>query len=376
MHADQGKVTSEKGVYCSHRRLARGEVPHSSGGFRGLCPLKENTIMQPYSEPASLRAGGGVWHTLYSGAPLRRYLNTRYDPHLFADATTGTLGDETCGRLKYYRFANRSDKPSGALLILLPGWLGTVDSGYLRMALTRVRTANTELVLLMPRDHNDTYHLNTERFSPAYLDDLLHAISELQSLTQCRQTMLAGFSLGGNFAIRLASQLGKDISAVLAICPMIRPAESTPLMDTKSRLLRLYFLTKWHRSALHKHRCFPDVYPYPQDLLATKSIMALTEIFVRETGRYRSTADYFEAYTITSQLLKKVAASVSIAHSSNDPIIPQQHIQSLAEHAQVSIQAGGGHCGFLYGLGPQSWCADLLVEFAEDHACGRNFKVS
>ena len=330
--------------------------------------------IEPYKEPSCLSSDKGVFHTIYSGAPIRRYLNKRYEPDLLANATREILGNDKVGRLICYRFGQK-DRSSDCQMVLLPGWLGTIDSGYLRMAIATAYKANSDLYVLMPRDHDNTHHLNEETFSPLYIGDLLFAIKELRKKHSAKKTLICGYSLGGNMAIRLAAEMQEDVDAVLAICPMIKPAESTVLMDSVSHLIRTYFLQKWRNNLVLKHRCHPQLYPYPRIELSISSVMELSDFYVAKLNQFASLDEYFAGYSIAPELLERASAPIYIAHANNDPVIPASHVLELGDVAQVSVQEGGGHCGFLYNFGPRSWAADLLTEFGNSYASGKPFAL-
>ena len=53
------------------------------------------------------------------------------------------------------------------------------------------------------RDHGDTHHLNPGLFHSCRLEEVVHALADLQDRLQARRWCLAGFSLGGNFSLRV-----------------------------------------------------------------------------------------------------------------------------------------------------------------------------
>ena len=68
-----------------------------------------------------------------------------------------------------------------------------------------------------------------------------------------------GFSLGGNFALRVARALQIP---TLAICPAIDPEATMRAIDAGWTGYRWYFIRKWHRALKAKQQAFPDRYDF------------------------------------------------------------------------------------------------------------------
>ena len=76
---------------------------------------------------------------------------------------------------------------------------------------------------------------------------------------------LAGFSMGGNFALRIARKCAEspieNLSHIVSVSPVLDPEKSTYAIDDVP-LLRRYFRKKWLRSLQKKQACFPDLYDF------------------------------------------------------------------------------------------------------------------
>ena len=71
---------------------------------------------------------------------------------------------------------------------------------------------------------------------------------------------LGGFSLGGNFSLRVAIRApdaGIDLRKVVAVCPVLEPANTMEALELGWFGFRQYFVRKWKRSLLAKEACFP-----------------------------------------------------------------------------------------------------------------------
>src|ERR1700704_7004508 len=102
----------------------------------------------------------------------------------------------------------RSSPPhgSGPPVVLLHGWEGSADSLYVLSLAQQLFAQRFEVMRLNLRDHGDTHHLNRELFHSCRLPEVVGAISSLQRLFPDKPLHLVGFSLGGNFMLRVAAQ--------------------------------------------------------------------------------------------------------------------------------------------------------------------------
>jgi len=132
--------------------------------------------------------------------------------------------------------------------VLLHGWEGSVNSSYILANWARLYQAGFDVFRLNFRDHGDTHHLNPGIFHSCRLDEVINALRDLQDRLQAGPWFLAGYSLGGNFSLRVAlnaEQAGLNLAQVVAICPVINPANAMSAMEQGLRFYEWYFERKW-----------------------------------------------------------------------------------------------------------------------------------
>ena len=95
---------------------------------------------------------------------------------------------------------------------MLHGWEGSVDSSYMRMTAARLLEAGFDVVRLNFRDHGQTHHLNEGLFHSNLLDEVVHAAGDVAQRFPAQRMVVAGYSLGGNFALRLALRAPAAVS--------------------------------------------------------------------------------------------------------------------------------------------------------------------
>lgn len=245
------------------------------------------------------------------------------------------------------------------LVVALHGWHGSADSLYLLSTGTRLFEAGFDIARLHLRDHGRTHGLNPELFHSCRLDETVAAVGVLREMFPDRPFALLGFSLGGNFALRVAREaprVGIDVDRVLAVCPVLEPKATMLALDQGWFGYRFHFMRRWRQSLRLKERHFPERY----DFSATRSlgtIEAMTDWFVRRYTDFPSCEDYLLGYTITGDRLAALEVPSTLLTALDDPVIPADGLERLARPAalEVAVTRYGGHCGFVRDWGLGSW---------------------
>jgi len=135
---------------------------------------------------------------------------------------------------------------------------------------------------------------------------------------------LAGFSLGGNFALRIAGKEKADpirnLKSIVSISPVLDPDKATDRIDENPFLLS-YFIRKWKKSLHHKQHLFPEYYRF-NEILMQKTIRRMTEMLIDRYSDYPDTKTYFKGYGIFGNDLKDTRVPTTIITATDDPVIP------------------------------------------------------
>ena len=223
----------------------------------------------------------------------------------------------------FYTPSKSPQSGSTPLAILIHGWEGSHQSLYLLSAANTLYNLGYSVVRLNLRDHGSSHHLNPDLFHSNRLDEVVQAVQTIQSKHQPSKTLLCGFSLGGNFALRvtnLADTHNISLDHTIAFCPALDPADVLIKLETSWSLYIKYFMLKWKRSIRKKQSIFPDLYDLEDDL-QTDSMRELTEKLVKFYGEYETINDYFDGYNICHDRLNNIATKTTIIMSQDDPIL-------------------------------------------------------
>jgi hypothetical protein len=247
----------------------------------------------------------------------------------------------------------------GRPVVLLHGWEGSADSLYVLSLAQRLYACGFEVLRLNLRDHGETHHLNRDLFHSCRLPEVIGAVRALQQRFGGAALALVGFSLGGNFMLRVAAQAGTaslNIARAIAVSPVLEPSDTLVALQNGIPGYERYFVRKWLRSLRKKQAAWPDSYDFRQ-LARSRDLKEMTAQLVREHTDFGSLDHYLSGYSITGAGLAQLQVPASILTALDDPIIPAAGLTRLARPPSLSITLTryGGHCGFFEGLSGSPW---------------------
>ncbi|HEX8779307.1 MAG TPA: alpha/beta fold hydrolase, partial [Rhodanobacter sp.] len=216
------------------------------------------------------------------------------------------------------------------------------------------------------RDHGDSHGLNEGLFHSCRLDEVVHALGEIAQRWPARPLALAGFSLGGNFALRAAlhtPRVGIPLSYALAVCPIIDPTEGLfSLEESAPWFYQAYFMHKWRHSLLAKQKAFPQ-HRYFEMSELKQDLRGLTESLVRRHTDFNSLQQYLDGYSVAGDALMAMQIPATILTARDDPVIPVGAFEQLRlpPNVELDIAEHGGHCGFIRGRSMTSFTDDYIA---------------
>jgi predicted alpha/beta-fold hydrolase len=260
-----------------------------------------------------------------------------------------------------------SSEPNAAtrpLVVLLHGWEGSAESLYLLSLSGFLFDRGYDVFRLNFRDHGPTHHLNRDIFHSCRIDEVVGAVRAIQEKFAPSSLSVAGFSLGGNFALRVAVRApaaGIRLNKAIGICPVLSPKRTLDALEAGWFVYEQYFVRKWKSSLRLKQRCFPEHFDF-REILRLKNLNDMTDVLVREHSEYPDLPTYLDGYSIIGDRLANLKVESHIVLAADDPIIPVGDAAKLAKSPflHVDIVPHGGHCGFVDSLTRESW-ADRTV---------------
>jgi predicted alpha/beta-fold hydrolase len=254
---------------------------------------------------------------------------------------------------------------SRGLILLLHGWEGGSDSSYMMTTGGFFYRKGYDIFRLNFRDHGNSHHLNEGLFNSSLIEETHRAVQNIADTIGNMPFSIVGFSLGGNFAMRMALRHGshpiRNLRHVFAISPVLDPRKATDAMDRGLFVYRSYFVKKWKRSLRKKQSLFPHRYDF-DDLMKCETLMEITDRILPRYSSYPTAEEYFRTYTLTGRRFSELSVPLLVLTAADDPIIPVEDFRELEGNHQLRVQVErhGGHCGFLQNYRLQAWFQDLI----------------
>ncbi len=261
-----------------------------------------------------------------------------------------------------------SSHPEGSrgLVVLFHGWEGSSRSNYIVGAGGMLFNCGFDVFRLNFRDHGDTHHLNKGIFHSCRLDEVVHALQDIQQRTGATGWALSGYSLGGNFALRVAIKApmaGLSLARVVAVCPVVSPSNALKAMEEGPRGYESYFVRKWAKSLKLKQALFPGEYEY-EEWNALGGLRERTGYLATRNYEFDTLDDYFDGYSIAGERLKAVTMPTTILTSEDDMVVPVSDFSDLPDNENIELLVThyGGHCAFLKNWKMESMADDVIIE--------------
>ncbi|MFK8032227.1 MAG: YheT family hydrolase [Gammaproteobacteria bacterium] len=273
--------------------------------------------------------------------------------------------------VKLSGFHTPANSGAAPMVVLIHGWEGSAASQYILSCAANLWQAGYGIFRLQLRDHGDSHHLNPEVFHSCRLEETAEAVRQIALRYNPPQLFLGGFSLGGNFSLRIAArapQINLKLDGICAVSPVIDPAPTLTHMEKGPAIYREYFLKKWRRSLRKKHAAFPDSIDISV-LKTHRGLIELTRVLVETVGGFDSVEAYFDGYSVRDDRLAPLTSPTVILSAIDDPIVPDGPLVELPPHPHIRVErrAYGGHCGFLNNLHTESYADHFMLDWFNRH---------
>jgi uncharacterized protein len=262
-------------------------------------------------------------------------------------------------------FHSSPARSSGRPVVLLHGWEGSADSRSVLSLGAALYRQDFSVLRLNLRDHGGTHHLNREIFHCCRLSDVNGALRAIASEFPRSSLYLAGFSLGGNFLLRAASEPGlpRSVRGAAAISPVLHPARTLRALEQGLPIYRRFLAWRWARSLRRKQHAWPGVHDFGA-ALRTRDLRTMTAALVRDHTTFSSVEEYLHGYALTDERLWRLGVPCALLHAEDDPLIPSAQFEelSLPTHLHVRRTPYGGHCGFIEHAGAITLAERFVLE--------------
>ena len=229
------------------------------------------------------------------------------------------------------------------------------------------------VVRLNQRNCGNTEHLSEGLFHSGLTTDAAHVLHELAHVDGLQTLAVAGYSLGGNLALKLAGEYGPnapgELVAVAAVSPIIEISQCTRALERKENWLYEWnFVRDLKRRMRRKEQCRPGRFDLTR-LNAIKSVREFDEVYTAPYFGFRDAEDYYRRAS-AMRVIDRIMVPALVITAEDDPFVPSQpfHDQKVTTnpHIHLRISAHGGHCGFVAARSANDdgyWAEAEIVDF-------------
>lgn len=265
-----------------------------------------------------------------------------------------------CGQGVKLSAAHAHHPQAQSAVVLIHGWEGCQDSTYLHALACVLYADGHSVVRLNLRDHGGSHALNEQPFHSARIDEVIGACRAVEALEPGLRLICIGFSLGGNFALRVGLHgpaQGLTPALSIGISPAIDPRATVEAID-RNPVYRRYFLRRWRADLVAKMQAWPGRYDGFAALARLDRFLPATYAFARDFTEYEGGDDYLAAYTLSAPQLMAAPSPLAIITARDDPMIPFSSFAGLRSGDSMRAlitPAYGGHCGFIDNWHMHCW---------------------
>ena len=260
-------------------------------------------------------------------------------------------------------------------ILALHGLEGSSTAHYMRGVADKALRAGFNAVLLNQRNCGGTEHLGPGLYHSGLVDDAAFVIRELARTDRLQDVVAAGYSLGGNLALRLAGTESPrtlpQLKGVCAISPVMELERCVQALERPSNVVYQWnFVRNLKKRIRRKNACFPGRFDLAR-LRTIRSVRQFDAAYTAPSFGFESAEDYYHR-AAALRVIDKIEIPALIITSADDPFVPAESFRhpSVAanRHVTVVITEHGGHCGFLSDAGTAGddgyWAETRIVEFA------------
>jgi predicted alpha/beta-fold hydrolase len=315
---------------------------------------------------------GGHRQTLWAWARRRRFPSLPEPDARYFDVDSDARVLAHC-----HWQAERQDHPA---FILLHGLEGSSMAHYMAGIADKAWRAGWNVVRLNQRNCGGTEHLSRGLYHSGLTGDPLHVLREIIAIDRVRAVVVAGYSLGGNLALKMAGDLAEhtppELKAVCAVSPTMDLARCVDALERRQNIAYQFnFVRNLKRRMRRKARAFPDLFDVSR-LGRVWTVRQFDEQFTAPHHGFRDAADYYHRASAL-RVVDRIVVPTLIVTAADDPFVPPEPFTDPAIRHNRAITSlitpSGGHCAYLAvpaGEFDGYWVEQEIVRFGTHHAAG------
>lgn len=267
----------------------------------------------------------------------------------------------------------QADPPGAATLLCLHGLEGSSSAHYMCGLADKAYAAGFNVVLLNQRNCGGTEALAASLYHSGLTSDPRAVIEELRTLDRLPAIAVAGYSLGGNLALKLAGEYGdgapSELLGVAAVSPIIEIGDCVRALERPANVLYEWnFVWNLRARIRRKDRAWPGKYAI-ENLSRVRSVRSFDDVFTAPHFGFKDADDYYHRAS-AMRVVDRVRVPALIVAAKDDPFVPWEPFCNprVAANPQITVELSdhGGHCAFVGQNGHEDgyWAERRVIDFA------------
>lgn len=294
--------------------------------------------------PYRPRFAGGHTQTLYAWARRREFAGLPEPEARYFDVAPEARVLAHCHW--------HADRTARTTLLLLHGLEGSSSAHYMRGIADKAWAAGCNVVRLNQRNCGGTENLSRGLYHSGLTHDPLFVINTLIG-EGLLSIAVAGYSLGGNLALKLAGELGAtlpQLAAVCAVSPTMDLGVCVQALERKANIpYQFNFVRNLKARMRRKAAAFPGDFSL-EPLRRVWTVRQFDEAYTAPHHGFNGASDYYHRAS-AMRVVGRIAVPTLILTAEDDPFVPVEPFRDPAvtsnPHITVHVTPRGGHCAFV-----------------------------
>jgi predicted alpha/beta-fold hydrolase len=269
------------------------------------------------------------------------------------------------------------ERSRGPAMNVLHGLEGSSSAHYMLGIAGKAYVAGFNVVLLNQRNCGNTEHLSPGLYHSGLTEDAAFVLGQLVDRDGIDRIVVAGYSLGGNLALKLAGDYGSDappaLRAICAVSPILEISRCVHALERPLNVVYQWNFVKGLRARmLRKAAHYPGVFPIER-LPQVRTVRQFDEVFTAPHFGFAGAEDYYHRASAL-RVVDRIRVPTLVITAEDDPFVPAGMFGDPALRGNPSITTlvtrHGGHCGFVSPAGAGDdgyWAESSIVAFARQH---------
>ena len=266
------------------------------------------------------------------------------------------------------------DRSQHPLLLALHGLEGSSTAHYMRGIADKAFARGFNVILLNQRNCGGTEALCASLYHSGLTGDAKYVIDEVTRADGIARLVVAGYSLGGNLALKLTGDYGDapppQLRGVCAVSPIIEIGTCVDALERRSNLVyQLNFVRGLRARIRRKNLAHPGRFDLSR-LREVWTVRKFDDVFTAPHFGFNGADDYYHR-AAAMRVIDRITVPALIITAEDDPFVPVApfHDPKVTSNSNITltITKHGGHCGYITQPSERDdgyWAEHQIVDFA------------